>query len=334
MRVVALDRAGRRAIEDALRRGEPVDLHLSEPPPPEVRLDDIVPLCHGVQVWSPALTLSLQGLLPPRAKPGADLSVSVVIPTNRHWPIGLQAFCGQDVAVDILVLDNGEQPIQPEFSAPNIRVERVPWQGHGPTRQAAVDMMDSEYVLFTVDDAMPMGAGFVRTMVQSLEDGEFDAVFARQVPWPLASEIVARRLREWTPPGRSAVEVDRLDHVCALYRRQTLLDDPLPDVPIAEDLHWGRRHRVGYVPMAPVLHSHERRPMPLFRRTRDIHVEHLVLGDRPAVPTLFSVVRALPGIVRPTLSGGPVEFANQIAELVGQWAAIRQYRKRQLTRLP
>ena len=326
MRVEALDRAGRRAIEAALLRGEPVDLQLTQPPPPEVRLDDIVPLCHRVQAWNRALTTSLQALLPPGAKPGSELSVTAIIPTNRRWPIGLQALCGQDVAVDVLVLENGEIPLTRGFMAPNIRVERVPWRGHGATRQVGVSMTESDYVLFTVDDAMPMGAGFVRTLVEALEEGGFDAVFARQLPWPLASEVVARRLREWTPPGRSALEVGRLDHVCALYRRQTLVDDPLPSVPIAEDLHWGRRHRIGYVPMAPVLHSHERRPVSLFRRTRDIHAEHLRLGDQPAVASLASALRALPGVVRPTLLGGPVELANQVAELLGQWAASRRHR--------
>ncbi len=97
----------------------------------------------------------------------------------------------------------------------------------------------------------------------------------------------------------------------------------LPDVPIAEDLHWGRRHRVGYVPGAPVVHSHARRPGPLYRRTRDIHRQHTALGEPARVPSLTALLRALPGVVPPVLQAGLPELPNQLAELFGQWRGGR-----------
>ena len=71
-----------------------------------------------------------------------------------------------------------------------------------------------------------LGAGMVRTMVEALEVGGFDAVVARQVPWPTASAVTRARLRAWTPPGREVVASAMLDNVCALYRREALLADP------------------------------------------------------------------------------------------------------------
>ena len=318
MRLERLDRRGRVAMEAALRAGEPVLLDLERPPPIGVRLDEIVPLCHDVVAWDDALTLSLRALLPPPARPGHGARVTAVVPTHRRTPLGLTALRGQDVEVEVLVLANG--PARPEGD----RVVRVPWEGHGRTRQRGVELATGEYVLFTVDDALPCGAGFVRTLVEAIEEGSFDAVYARQVPWPTSDPVTRDRLRAWTPPGRCVVEGAHLDHVAALHRRATLLAHPLPDVPIAEDLHWGRGRRVGYVPTAPVAHAHRRTPGALWRRTLAVHREHLALGEAPRIPTSGALLGALPGIVGPVLAAGPREVPNQVAELLAQYAAARR----------
>ena len=118
------------------------------------------------------------------------------------------------------------------------------------------------------------------------------------------------------------------DHVATLYRTDTLRRRPLPDVPIAEDLHWSRGRRVGYVPLAPVLHSHSRRPAHLWRRTVAIHAERVKAGEKPTVGSLAGVVGALPGLVKPVVDRGPIETANHVAELVGQWWGGRTGRRR------
>ena len=323
MKVRQLHRRDRRRMSRALRQNEPIVLELQAPPPPEVRLDDIVPLCHTVQAWNPALTRKLQVFLPPPARPGHRATVTAIIPTHRHSPLGLDALRGQDIPVQVLVLANGPAAAKDGAIAGD-RVVALPWQGHGRTRQRGVELADSEYILFTVDDAIPMGAGFVRVLVEALEAHSFDAVFARQIPWPDASPVTFHRLRSWTPPGHVVQPVAYLDNVAALYRRDTLLRSPLPPVPIAEDLHWARSHRIGYVPMAPVLHSHLRRPGALLSRTRAIHRQHLLLGDPPRVASLSALLGALPGMVAPVLEGGPMELLNQGAELLGQWLAAHE----------
>lgn len=280
-----------------MRAGEPVVLARGARVPVP---DEVVPLCHAVE------ESALARWLPPPARPGSGLRVSVVIPASRHRPIGLAALEAQDVDVELLVLANGAYTDG----------VRVPWRGHGPTRQLGVELARHPYVAFLVDDALPLGAGWLRAMVEALELG-FDAVFARQIPWPTADDVTRARLRAWTPPGDTPVEVRRHDHVAALYRRDTLLRDPLPDVPIAEDWRWARGRRVGYVPGAPVVHSHERRFWPLYTRTRDLHREFARAGEPPTVPSAAALLRALPSVVGRDAPGA-------LGELLGQWVAGRR----------
>jgi len=271
----------------------------------------------GAEAREPELTAALRHHLPLAGKERLPPTVTAVIPTNRGTPIGLQALREQDVELEVLVLTNGDAVAQGD------RVIRVPWIGHGPVRQLGVEQAQGEYLLFTVDDALPRGRGCVRALVEALDQGGYDAVFGRQVPWPTSDCITAERLQDWTPTGRGHWRVDRLDHVFALYRRSTLLEHPLPAVPIGEDLHWKQGRRIGYVPAATVIHAHPRRPGELYRRTRDLHVQHHLVGVEPAVRTLADVAAALPGVLRPVLRAGPVELGNQLAELLGQWRAAK-----------
>jgi len=311
----------------ALRAGEPIELELWSAPAPELRLDDIVPLCHTVKTWDRRLTASLEAFLPPGAAPGHPARVTVIIPSHRRVPWGLAALAAQDVEVEILVIDNGNEPLEGDDLA-LARVLRLPWQGHGPTRQAALEHATGDYVLFTVDDAIPCGAGFLRTLVQALEDGGYDAVSARQLPWPDSDPVTTRRLRGWTPPGHRHRVAEQTDHVAALYRRQTLLDHPLPAVPIAEDLRWSQGRRCGYEPRAAVVHAHDRRPVALFHRTRAIHGQHIAAGEPPRVPGPMTVIGAAPSLLRPVLEAGPAELLNHGAELLGQLAAAWDARRR------
>jgi hypothetical protein len=299
VRLDRLDAQGLRALEAAVRAGEPVVLgsgaRCAHP------LDEIVPFCHAVE------DPTLAGLLPPAARGGAPIAVSVVIPTHRQRPIGLAALEAQDVDVELLVLANGDYTDG----------VRVPWEGHGRTRQRGVELARAPYLCFTVDDALPLGAGFLRTMVEALEAGGYDAVYARQLPWPGSDAVTRGRLRAWTPPGVAHGPGAHLDHVAALYRTEDLRADPLDPVPIAEDWHWGRRHRVGYVPRAMVAHAHPRRLRALYARTRDLHAELRAAGEQPTVPTLVDLARALPSVVGRDARGA-------LGELLGQYVGGRR----------
>jgi len=250
-------------------------------------------------------------------------TVTAIIPACNGLPHGVRSLLAQDIAVRVLVLSNGQGPSR----VPGAEVLTVPWLGHGPTRQAALAHVATEYVFFTVDDAVCLGRDCLSTLVEALQAGDWDAVTAQQVPHADADPVTVERLRRWTPPGDQVVPISQVDHVAALYRTEMLRLHPLPDVPIAEDAWWSRDRRTGYVPSARVQHSHRRRPLALYRRNRAIHAELIRMGEAPRVPSLSALVRALPGVVQPALTGGPAELGNQVAELLGQWQGSREARR-------
>lgn len=304
-------------LERALRAGE-VCVLATDKLPNDLRSSQLLPCFDQVALRSHSLRKDLSAMLPPPGRPGrSGPSVTAVIPTHRQTPIGLAALRDQDLPVETLVLANGEVHVEGD------RVIQVPWLGHGPTRQRALNLVDTDYVLFTVDDALPRGRGAVRALVDALEAGHYEGVYGRQVPWPTADPITRDRLARWTPAGEGHWPAKQTDHVWALYRTQTLRQHPLPAVPIGEDLAWSKRRRVGYVPGSVVIHSHGRSPKALFERSRDLHLQHQLNGDAASVPSFRALLRALPGVVGPTMRAGPSELPNQLAELWGQWRASK-----------
>jgi hypothetical protein len=243
----------RQRMTAALKRGEPLHLRLMKPIRRGVRasrncrLDEIVPLCASVEFSDDDVGFAASEWSAPSGAQRRGPSVTVVIPTRGDSPPAVDAFLAQDVNVRVLILSNGDGP----DALAGADVVRVNWRGHGATRQAAIAQVNTPFVFFTVDDAIPLGTGFLRTLVSALEGGNWDAVTARQIPWPDADAVTATRLRRWTPPGRQVVACSAVDHVATLYRTDTLRSFPLPSVPIAEDAWWSIGRRVGYVPNAP-----------------------------------------------------------------------------------
>jgi len=321
MQVRSWSKEQRALFAEALRQGVPVELVLEAGigrgvrGKRNIRIDEVAPLVDSIRIADPDLQAAAEAWCAPPAKRDRSERVTVVIPCNRGIPLGLKALLEQDVDVDVLILSNGPGP----FSVDGARVVRVPWEGHGRTRARAIEHIESDFVFFTVDDAIPMGLGCLGVLVDALKQGSWDAVMARQVPWPDADAVTASRLRRWTPPGHRVTVCAQTDHVATMMRTETLRSYPIPSVPIAEDAWWSIDRKIGYVPMAPVLHSHAREPGVLFERNRAIHAQLVAMGHAPTVPNFAAWLKALPGLVRPSLAGGPGELANQLAELTGQW---------------
>ena len=60
--------------------------------------------------------------------------VTVIIPTHRRVPVGLEAFVAQSKHVHVLL--NGAVDIP---HVPNVQIRLVSWKGHGQTRQEAIE---------------------------------------------------------------------------------------------------------------------------------------------------------------------------------------------------
>ena len=248
-----------------------------------------------------------------RAEPIQD-DVTVVIPTHRQVPIGLEAWKYQ--ASRILVLQNGD------FNVPmsDVQCVSVQWQGHGKTRQSTIHLIETPYVFFTVDDAIPL-SGLLQKSIACLECTDVDAVVARQIPFPIADPRTRDDLAIWTPFADRAYEIPQTDHVGTLYRTRDLVNTPIPDVPIAEDVHWSIDKRIVCLPDAVLVHSHPRCFRSLVFREFQIHQELHRLGKSPQLQLNDAIVGGLSSIFKYGLREGLLSTAQNLARFAAQRVA-------------
>ena len=223
-------------------------------------------------------------------------SVTIAIPTFNGLDClrpSIDTFIGQEYPGDlrILVMDSGSTDGTIEFlEEKGIEVERLPSHlfNHGRTRNDLVNLVASELVLFTVQDARPRSSRWVQDMVDALLISGSDAVCGGQcVPQgtetnPMQWFRPIQDSRSITPyPSRDYDMSDdegrcmmcRWDNVNALYKTCVLKEIPFPQTEFGEDLAWARTalnsgKRIGYCDGRKVDHYHHQNPT--FVRTRTI----------------------------------------------------------------
>lgn len=299
----AVDRTTCLRWEAALRVGRPVVWR--GPVPDGWHAGELGPLVHSTQPH-------IARFGAPAAAPDGP-PVTVVIPTHRWVPRALPVLRVQSGDTRVLVVSNGGGP---EVVA-GARVWRTTWTGHADTRRRALEQVDTPLVMMMSDDAIPLGRGFVGTMVAAL--GGADAVVARQVPWPTATPRTRAAIRRWTPTGRRTLP--HADHVATLYRTADLRRWATHDVPIAEDLVWTRGRRVVLAEGAPVLHSHPPHVRADFHRRRAEHAVRARVGASLPVPGIRAALGAAPGVVAG--AAGVHDALHQLAELAGMALGAR-----------
>lgn len=203
-------------------------------------------------------------------------SVTVIIPTHRQLPFGLNDFLKDPAVAEVIVVCNGS--FLPLFNSEKLRFIHIPWCGHGQTRQLALAYVETPLVLFSVDDAIPWGHRPVSQMVETLKDPQWDAVVARQVPWPDAPLYIHNRLVNWMPPSDGPSLFSQCDHVGTLYRVRDLDRAPIPDVPIGEDIWWSIDKKIALAGHVNFLHSHPPTIKELWRREKALEQQRCRLA--------------------------------------------------------
>ena len=274
-----------------------------------------------------ALFFSTIGLLaepPSFAAPEWESTVTVVIPTHRAAPVGLEAFLEDPAVREVLILANGS--FSPTLKThPKVRVQLCSWQGHGLTRQSALSLVTTPFVLFSVDDAIPIGRGAISRLVSRMNDGGWDAIVGRQIPWPSAPLYLHRRLMNWMPAGAGVIPFSQADHVATLYRVETLSNAPIPSVPIAEDLYWSQEKRIGLCQDSLFLHSHLPSVRALWKRETQIEAVRCQLNCHRPVMLRKLVQHSLGASLRR-------DWASLIyegTEALAQWYAQQRFSLRQ-----
>jgi len=217
--------------------------------------------------------------------------VSLVIPTLNAGPgFGqlLQVIAAQhvDMPVEVLIVDSGSTDGTTELAwNAGVKVLSAPRRkfSHGGTRNLAIEATHGDYIVLTVQDAMPVGENWLTTLLHPmLEDETIAASYGLQVApqdaGPLAQvrsttwqrahsepqvKEVASPEAFWELSPQERLRLATFDDVTACIRREVWRLIPLPEVPFGEDLAWAVQsllngYRIAYVPEARVEHAHER----------------------------------------------------------------------------
>lgn len=226
-----------------------------------------------------------------------------------------------------------------------VRLHRLPQSEfqHGRTRNLGASLTSGQFLIFTVQDALPLGTHWLQELVGRLESSTAAGGYARQVARQNADPLLKRRLAHWTPPLPSPqiqqisadqweemtpverLDVSRFDNVCSVMRRESWQRRPFRELPFAEDLAWGiETVRAGqsllYIPGSVVIHSHRRSFVENVRRARTEHtILHTLLGMQNFTDNgaLLRAILSLPRHLLPPLMSAQA-FQRELAELIGQ----------------
>lgn len=249
----------------------------------------------------------------------ADLAgrVALVIPTwngGPRWQRVLDAWRDQRGVgeLEIVCPDSGSTDGSDEVARRGgATVIPIPQRefSHGGTRNLALERTRAEFVILSVQDALPLSPALAQELVAPLAaDTRLCATSGRQVPLPGCHPVLVERIGGWAggselriqelgPRTWSALQpLERLalirhDHVIACLRRSVWERLPFARVSFGEDVDWARRvimdgGRLAFVPGATVEHSHSR---PAWDEARRIYCDHRNLRRLVGLVTVPSV---------------------------------------------
>ena len=258
----------------------------------------------------------------------ASPKVSIVIPTlnaGAGFEELLKKISAQEGDFDheVLVVDSGStdgtDELARRYGAVVHRITREEFN-HGATRNLGISLARGEYVVLTVQDAVPVDERWMAAMVENLErDERVAGVYGRQIPHPessaltrvfvnsLASASLERRehfagdpeqYRKMPPAKRRRLAA--FDNVSSCLRRSVWKELPFEKTNFGEDIRWGKKvveagYKTIYEPRSAVFHSHERGALYDLRR---YYVDQRVLRELFGLELVPSLARLFVAIFR------------------------------------
>jgi len=276
-----------------------------------------------------------------------EKGISLIIPTYNGGQIflkclemiGHQDYAGQ---LQLIIVDSGsiDGTVESAKRAGALvkRIDKKQFH-HATTRNEAVFWADFDTILFTVQDAVPCSNDWLADLEKSLCETGAAAVYTDQIPHDDATAY-ARLETESISRARgrkkkiqqiesldafnemsydAAYRAIGLDNVCAMYRKELLVNIPFPNVDFAEDMAWAFKimllgHKILYNPDIKVKHSHNRSPEYAFNRQVINSFWCAKIMNRVKDDISFLTVRDLMA-----LTGVLGRFANQLdADSLGE----------------
>lgn len=189
--------------------------------------------------------------------------ISVVIPVKNGaatLAAALEGILAQTVAgrTEIIVIDSGSRDGSQEIvRSQRVQLHEIPAEefDHGATRNLGVSLARGEFVVMTVQDALPADDRWLETMLHHFDDPSVMGVCGKQIvphdtdknplQWhrPVTAARVTRRHYPDPAAYRALSMRERLaasgwDDVTAMYRRSALLELPFRTTMFGEDFLW------------------------------------------------------------------------------------------------
>lgn len=223
-------------------------------------------------------------------------TISLVVPTRNPGALGrtlVSALKQQDLdPLELIVVDSGSTDgVVEEFrgiAAEVLSISASEFR-HGPTRNFAASAATGSVLVFMTQDAIPLDASSLRTLVEPILRGDAEAAYARQVPRSGAGPLerftrsynypdTSRIITQASVPGLG-IRAHFFSNSCSAVRRdvfESLGGFPTHTI-MNEDMVFASRllkrgHRLAYVSEAVIEHSHNYTILQTFRRYFDIGV--------------------------------------------------------------
>jgi rhamnosyltransferase len=223
--------------------------------------------------------------------------ISVVIPVKNGISTlkdCLDAIQSQTLIsqTEIIIIDSGSTDgsisLTKEYT--NIQLYEIPSESfnHGATRNFGVSLAHGEFVVMTVQDAIPVNNIWLETMLVHFEDKEVAGVCGQQIVPHHRDKNPHEWFRPQSEPNVKSVQFNhgefeklpveqqrsncRWDDVNAMYRKSALLALPFGSVMFGEDMLWAKAallkgFKLVYDTNSKVEHYHYHTPEFTYKRS-------------------------------------------------------------------
>ncbi|CAG1771329.1 rhamnosyltransferase [uncultured bacterium] len=251
---------------------------------------------------------------------------SIVIPTKNGGDLFHKALAGWAKQTlwsrcELIVVDSGSTDDTVEAAKQaGAKVFEIPPAefNHGATRDYGISLASSDYIILTVQDAVPSNDQVLELLVNALEQPNVGGAYTRQIPQADADVITKRNLGGWSIGSLEREErflkhegwYDTLtpmekhlfctfDNVCSAIKKSVWEQEKFGRVDFGEDIDWSKRvllrgYHIIYDPNAAVIHSHDRSLMYDYKRTYVCHRKLYQMYGLHLVPDFKLVCRAWP----------------------------------------
>jgi len=255
-----------------------------------------------------------------------DTKVSVIIPTKNageDFEFTLEKIRNQKGVreIEIIVVDSGSTDntleIAKKYGARIFRIKPEEFS-HSKVRNFGAEKATGEYLMFTVQDAIPIGERLIYSMIKTIKESGTVVVTCRQIPRADADLYACASL--WNHYRTLKLDEDKilkhshinslspiekrmmcqLDSVCFLIKKVPFMKFKFNEtLKYAEDLDLGFRltkngYSIAFLAREGVIHSHNRHPLYYLKRSYvDNEILAKILGSDTQKIEMLPLLQAL-----------------------------------------